>query len=147
MKLVKDKNEGFIGSPLDKEDIKNLYIVKIDGKIAAMMVLRPFNEADAAFYEIKMPNKALVILRFLVDKKFRNQGLGSDLINFAKEKFKGYALFADICFAPFRNFPSENCFIKNGFKKINTVAYFKKELNLDTLWSVYVYDIKNESSI
>ena len=137
MKNVEDNTKGFIGSSLDSEDYDDLYVAKCGREILGMVVIRDLDSEDAEFYEIKLPKKAKIIEKFLVDAQYRGIGVGSALLKFAEKKFSDFEFYADIAHEPFENIASKKCFIKNGYKQINIVPYYKEELNLETTWAVF----------
>ncbi|WFD11075.1 GNAT family N-acetyltransferase [Tepidibacter hydrothermalis] len=112
-----------------ENDINNetLYIKEIDGDIAGFICV-DYNEAkEYDELDWSLNEKAAVIHRMAVNPKFRRRGIGTKLINFAKEISIDKNINHIKTDTHSSNDKMDNLFKKCGFNPIGTVKFQGKE--------------------
>lgn len=112
-----------------ENDINNdtLYIKEIDGDIAGFICI-DYNEAkEYDELDWSLSEKAAVIHRMAVNPDFRRKGIGTTLINFAKEVASNSNVNYIKTDTHSSNDKMDNLFRKCGFNPIGKVQFRRKE--------------------
>ncbi|WP_297407940.1 GNAT family N-acetyltransferase [uncultured Cetobacterium sp.] len=110
------------------KDIKNNYLYLIEEEDIKGVICLNYIEADE-YKNINwsLESKALVIHRMAVNSKFRNQGIGSKLLEFAKSLAKENNIKIIKTDTYSKNIKMDNLFRKLNFKQIGVVNFNGKE--------------------
>lgn len=110
------------------KDIKNNHLYLIEEEDIKGVICLNYIEADE-YKNINwsLENKALVIHRMAVNSKFRNQGIGSKLLEFAKSLAKENNIKIIKTDTYSKNIKMDNLFRKLNFKQIGVVNFNGKE--------------------
>lgn len=110
------------------KDIKNNHLYLIEEEDIKGVICLNYIEADE-YKNINwsLENKALVIHRMAVNSKFRNQGIGSKLLEFAKNLAKENNIKIIKTDTYSKNIKMDNLFRKLNFKQIGVVNFNGKE--------------------
>ncbi|GFZ31731.1 N-acetyltransferase [Clostridium zeae] len=119
----------------------NLFVLKIDGKIAGSIILNHLQEAAyrGVTWGIEVKDEEVIVIHtFAVNPKYMKNGVGHKLIDFSKEfclknGFKTIRLDVTI-----KNTPAMTLYEKSGFKYVDTVDL---GLNIPDLKWFKLYEI------
>ncbi len=136
--LHADKSEGFIFRPVNDKDRPYLHVVKQDGVVAGLSVVRaPSKDESKMFKKIELEEEALIIDKLVIKSWHRNIGLGTGLVEYICTTYPDQPLYAIVRQSPDNNIFANKIFKKLGFEICSTVDYFNKDFNDQATWALY----------
>ena len=136
--LHADKSEGFIFRSVNDKDKNNLHVVKLDGVVAGVAVVRDINKEEQKMFKKLQPEQdALIVDKLVIKSWHRNLGLGTGLVDFISHTYQTQPLYAIVRVEPDKNIFASKIFDKLGFKVIMQADYFNKDFNDQATWALY----------
>ncbi len=136
--LHADKSEGFIYRSINDKDRPYLNVVKQDGVVSGVVVVRPIDKNDyKSFKKIEIEQDALILDKLVIKSWHRNLGLGTGLVDFVKQTYGQSPLYALVRQDPQKNIYATKIFDKTGFVVVGQATILNKDFNDEATWAMY----------